>query len=156
MKHDLLSISAKGLRACMSVNTFDLSFERLHILNKKCTPNQIMLYQLSISLHKIYNINSSDLEFETITVINQMILTSRQINFQILKNNRRKIVLNTTANKFYHISNLIGLERLNLKFAHFKKLSKVQFLKYGKTWSIMKPSEWWACVNLETIQVCAL
>ena len=92
-----------------------------------------MLYQLSLSLFKTYNINSSDLEFETITVIDQMILTSRQINFQILRNNRRKIGLNTTANKLYHISNLIGLERLNLGFAHFKKLSKCQFLKYGKT-----------------------
>ena len=35
MKHDLLAISANGLRACMFVNTFDLSFEKLHVLNKK-------------------------------------------------------------------------------------------------------------------------
>ena len=49
------------------------------------------------------------------------------------RNNTRKIGLNTTAKKIYHISNLIGLDRLNLKFVHFKKLSKLQFLKYGKT-----------------------
>ena len=98
MKHDLLAISANGLRACMSVNTYDLSFERLHVLNKKCTPSQIMLYQLSLSLHKLYNVNSCLLDFETVTVIDQMILTSRQINFQILRNNTRKIGLNTTAN----------------------------------------------------------
>ena len=133
MKHDLLAISANALRACMSINTLDLSFERLHVLNKKCTPTQIMLYQLSLSLFKLYNIESSDIDFETITVIDQMILTSRQINFQILRNNRRKIGLNTTANKLYHISNLIGLERLNFEFVHFKKISKVQFLTYGKT-----------------------
>ena len=133
MKHDLLAISANGLRACMSLNNLDLSFERLHYLNKKCTPSQIMLYQLSLSLHKRYNEDSWSLNFETVTVIDQMILTSRQVNFQILRNNRRKIGLNTTANKLYHISNLISLERLNLKFVHFKKLSKIQFLKYGKT-----------------------
>ena len=133
MKHDLLAISANGLRACMSVNTFDLSFEKYHVLNKKCTPSQIMLYQLSLSLHKLYNVDGVDLSFEMITVIDQMILTSRQINFQILRNNRRKIGLNTTANKFYHISNQIGLNRLNFKFVHFKKLAKLQFLKYGKT-----------------------
>ena len=133
MKHDLLAISANGLRACMSVNTYDLSFERLHVLNKKCTPSQIMLYQLSLSLHKLYSVNSCLLDFETVTVIDQMILTSSQINFQILRNNTRKIGLNTTANKFYHIKNMIGLDRLNLKFVHFKKLSKLQFLKYGKT-----------------------
>ena len=94
-----------------------------------------MLYQLSMSLHKIYNIDSWHLNFETITVIDQMILSSRQVNFQILRNNRRKIGLNTTANKLYHLNNQIGLERLNLNFAHFKKLSKIQFLKYGNTWS---------------------
>ena len=132
-KHDLLAISANGLRACMSAKTFDLSFERLHVLNKKCTPNQIMLYQLSLSLYKLYNVDSWNLSFETITVIDQMSLTSRQVNFQILRNNRRKIGLNTTANKLYHISNQIGLDRLNLKFVHFKKLSKIQFLKYGNT-----------------------
>ena len=78
-------------------------------------------------------IDSWNLNFETITVIDQMISTSRQVNFKILRNNRRKIGLNTTANKLYNISNLIGLERLNLEFVHFKKLSKIQFLKYGNT-----------------------
>ena len=92
-----------------------------------------MLYQLSLSLYKIYNTDSSDLDFETITVIDQMILTSRQTNFSILRTNKRKIGLNTTANKLYHISNLVGLERLNLSFVHFRRLSKIQFLKYGKT-----------------------
>ena len=93
-----------------------------------------MLYQLSLSLYKTYNVPEIGLNFETITVIDQMILTSRQVNFQILKNNRRKIGLNTTANKLYSINNLIGLDRLNLNFLHYKKLSKIQFLKNGKTW----------------------
>ena len=43
--------------------------------------------------------------------------------------------MNTTANKFYHILKLIGLDLLNLKFVHFKKIAKIQFLKYGKTWT---------------------
>ena len=84
-----------------------------------------MLYQLSLSLYKIYNVDELGLNFETITVIEQMILTSRQINFQILRNNRRKIGLNTTANKFYHLNKLIGLNRLNLGFVHYKKLAKI-------------------------------
>ena len=41
--------------------------------------------------------------------------------------------MNTTANKLYHVNNLIGLDMLNLKFVHFKKLAKLQFLKNGKT-----------------------
>ena len=38
------------------------------------------------------------------------------------------------ANRFYHISKQVGLvDLLNLKFAHFKKLMKIQFLKNGNT-----------------------
>ena len=37
------------------------------------------------------------------------------------------------ANKFYCISDLIGMDFLNLGFVHFKKIMKIQFLKYGKT-----------------------
>ena len=39
----------------------------------------------------------------------------------------------TTGNKFYHVNRLIGLDKLNLGFIHFKKIMKIQFLKYGKT-----------------------
>ena len=41
--------------------------------------------------------------------------------------------MNTTANKLYHLNNLIGLDMLNLNFVHYKKLIKIQFLKNGKT-----------------------
>ena len=132
LKQNLLSISACALRSCM-YNNLEMSFDRLHAINKKCTPNQIMLYQLSLSLYKTFNVPETGLNFEAITVIDQMILTSRQVNFQILKNNRRKIGINTTANKLYSLNNLIGLDRLNLNFLHYKKLAKIQFLKNGKT-----------------------
>ena len=36
-------------------------------------------------------------------------------------------------NKIAHISNLISLDMLNLRFAHLKKLAKIQFLKNGNT-----------------------
>ena len=41
--------------------------------------------------------------------------------------------INITANKFFTISNVVSLGMLNLNFVHFKKLAKIQFLKYGKT-----------------------
>ena len=49
--------------------------------------------------------------------------------------NRTKIIpgMNTQANKFYHIIKMVSLDRLNLNYAHFKKIMKLQFLKYGKT-----------------------
>ena len=38
-----------------------------------------------------------------------------------------------TANKFYCITKMIDLNMLNLGFLHFKKLAKIQFLKFGTT-----------------------
>ena len=104
-----------------------------HIKCKKSTPSQITLYQSALKLHRTLNENLDNLNFEQITVFNQMICTGRQTNFQITRNNCFKIGMNTTSNKFYSLNNLIGLDRLNMAFVHFKKLAKIQFLKYGKT-----------------------
>ena len=100
---------------------------------KKCTPHQITLYQIALKLHKTLNGNLEDLTFEQNTVLNQIICTSRQINFLICRTNCFKIGMNTTADKFFAISNVISLGKLNLTYVHFKKLAKIQFLKYGKT-----------------------
>ena len=130
MKQSLLSISANALRSCLNFS-YDLSFENVHKLSKKCTPNQIMLYQISLKLHKV--LNDPVLKTETLYVIEQSVFTSRQTTFEILRDNKTKIGMNTQANKFYHITKMIGLEKLNYNFVHFKKTMKNQFLKYGKT-----------------------
>ena len=72
-------------------------------------------------------------KFEQFTILNQIISGRRQIKFEIIREFNGKIGMNMMANKFYHITNLIGLDMLNLKFAHFKKLAKIKFLKFGKT-----------------------
>ena len=87
----------------------------------------------SLNLHKTVNENLNDLTFEQVTVFDQIICTTRQTTFQIAKNNNLKIGMNTTPNKFYALSNLIGLPMMNLNYVHFKKLAKIKFLKYGKT-----------------------
>ena len=108
-----------------------ISFEKIHELNKKCTPTQIMSYQAALSLYKTLNFEIPN--NETITVLNQMTVTSRQMLFIIFRNNSTRIGMNTASNKFYQLSKKITLNSLDLKFVHFKKLMKVQFLKYGKT-----------------------
>ena len=92
-----------------------------------------MYYQIALKLHKTVNELDSDLSFEHVTLLDQIICTRHQLSFQVLKNCDLKIGMNTTANKFYHLNNLIGLDMLNLGFVHFKKLAKIQFLKYGST-----------------------
>ena len=127
----LLSISACALRSCLMNFNSMISFEKIHEQNKKCTPAQIMAYQAALKLHKTLNFVLPN--FEIVTVLDQMILSSRQTMFQILRNNSTKIGMNTTANKLYQITKMIPLSSLLFTFVHYKKLMKIIFLKCGKT-----------------------
>ena len=104
-----------------------------HKESRKCTPKQIMLYKLSINLHKTFNSTENFITTETIRLFEQTISNRRQTLFEVYRNNNKKIGMNTAANKFYHINKLVGLDKLNMAFVHYKKIMKIQFLKYGKT-----------------------
>ena len=132
-KQSLLSVSASALRCCSYNIGFEISFENLHKSQKKCTPTQIMHYQLALNLYRTLNLDVNELSFEVITVFDQLICTRRQSMFQIFRNSNTKIGFNTTANKLFYLNNKIGLENLNLSFYCFKRLAKLMFLKYGKT-----------------------
>ena len=90
-----------------------------------------MLFLASLNLYKI--LNQDLISLEIVTVLNQVICTGRQTSFEIIRDNNCKIGMNTTANKLYCISGKISLLALNFTFVHYKKLMKIQFLKYGKT-----------------------
>ena len=100
---------------------FDLSFVNLHKTHKKCTPNQIMLYQIGIKLHKLLNDHANVLSFEHVTVMYQIICTRRQIKFQVMRKFNTKIGMNTTANKLYHLNNLIGLDLFESELCPLQK-----------------------------------
>ena len=132
-KQKLLSISAYALRTCLRIDSIGMSFVDIHKTCKKCTPAQILTYNQAIQLYKIINSKDFPNTFEEVTVVDQIICTGRQLKFKIFRNNHLKIGMNTTANKLHCVSDLIGLDLLNLGFLHFKKLAKIQFLKFGKT-----------------------
>ena len=111
---------------------FNISFENIHKINSKCTPTQVMFYQISLNLHKVLNFEYHPTHEQT-TVLEQMLCGRRQLKFEIARDFNGKIGMNTTANKFYYISKLIGLDSLNLKFVHYKMKAKIQILEYGKT-----------------------
>ena len=69
---------------------------------------------------------------ETLHVIEQSVFMGRQITFDILWQNNNKIGMNTQANKFYHITKMIGLDKLYLSFVHSRKLWKHIFLNTEK------------------------
>ena len=133
MKHLLLSVSASALRSCIMSRNNLISFESFHKRCKKCTPTQIMSYQSSILHYKTMNDMFKYCSTEHAKLLNNVVCTSRQLKFEIIKNNVTRIGLNTLSNRFYYISKLVSLDLLNLTFVHFKKIMKIQFLKNGKT-----------------------
>ena len=133
MKQALLSVSANALRSCMMSQCFEISFIKIHSLCHKCTPTQIASYQLSLQLHKTLTELYETCTTEHASLLNNIVCASRQLNFEIIRNNRSKIGMNMISNKFYHISKMISLSNFNKTFVHYKKIMKIQFLKNGKT-----------------------
>ena len=63
MKQKLLSISAHVLRTCLSHDGFDVSFENVHKIHNKCTPKQVMFFQMALKLHKQPNEHENILSY---------------------------------------------------------------------------------------------
>ena len=114
---------------CISICSLSLQLKRykytVHCVQVHCLSS----YQWGLTL----NNNEHEISFETVTVYNQIICSRRRLKFKILRNFNNKIGLNTTANKLYHLNDLISFDILNFTFVHFKKFVIIQFLKYGKT-----------------------
>ena len=113
---------------CFWVTKFDAftSFENIHMLCNRATPNQIMKYKLALCLYKLYNIDFNSLEFVLLN-FNQVI-TSRQLTFTTLKSNRTKVGLNSLANRFHHINGNIPFEWLNCSFETYILKCKRMYL----------------------------
>ena len=92
-----------------------------------------MKYQIALSLHKLVNSSHESLSFDEVMVMDQIVCTSRQLRFKILRKFQHKIGMNIPANKLFYINDEVSFDMLNHTFVHYKKLCKIQFLKYGKT-----------------------
>ena len=94
-KQKLLSASAKALKICNKhLDPTTTSFDNIHILCNRATPNKMMNYKLALSLFKLYNYNFISIEFVELN-FNQ-VFTSKQTTFKILKSNRTRIGLNSS------------------------------------------------------------
>ena len=132
-KHGLLSVSSYALRTCFANNANDISFVNLQKLNKKCTPNQIMMYQLSLNLYASLNENFTVPSNQMVGLLDQIICTGRQTLFELWKGNNSKIGMNMNENKLYPLNKLILMDNLPWSFACFKKQMKIKFLIFGNT-----------------------
>ena len=118
LKQKLLSASAKALKICNRMVDNSMSFENIHVLNKRATPCKIQKYKLALCLHKLYNKDFNVVEFCSLN-FNQ-VFTSRQTKFITIKSNRTKVGLNSLSNRLHLINNMIPLEWLNLSIESYK------------------------------------
>ena len=95
-----------------------ISFERLHSINNRATPEKMMLYKHAILLHNMYN--SSDLSKEWVHLNLNQVITSRRTTFFIIKDNLLKVGLNAPANRLATLNDKIPLSWLNNGMYTFK------------------------------------
>ena len=125
-KKKLLSSSAGAIKTCVKYNTNDTSFERLHEIYQRATPEKYLLYKTALTLYKLYN--STDLSIEWAALNLNQILTSRQTHFLSLKPNLKRVGINALASRFYILNGKIDLSQFNKSLLSFKLQCKKDFL----------------------------
>ena len=100
MKKQLLSISAKAIKVCTRASDVRLiSFENLHEMVGRATPEKLMIYKLSLQLYKTYNQHIPTQDWVNLNF--NRIFTSRQSRFITRKENKPKIGMNSISNRFF-------------------------------------------------------
>ena len=126
IKNAILSASARALRVCLKNYDWYVSFEDLHAMAKRATPEKLMLYKLSLQLFKIFNYSIPVTEWD---LLNQnIIFTSRQTKFKTTKQNRLRLGMNTMSNRLWILNDKIPLDWLNLSLETFKIKMKSMFI----------------------------
>ena len=125
-KKTLIGISAKAIKTCMYYPDRLISFENIHKMNNRATPEALMTYKTEIQLHKLYNATNHSLEWISLNI--NHIFTTRQTSFIIMKTNNTKVGKNILTNRLSILNGRIPLTWLNTTLDTFKVRCKKLFL----------------------------
>ena len=127
MKQQLLSVSARAIKVCTHATDVHLiSFEDLHEMVGRATPDKLMIYKLSLQLYRTYNQHIPTQDWVKLNY--NGIFTSRQSKFMTRKENKLKVGLNSVSNRFFYLNGKIELDWLNLSYNSYKIKCKNLFL----------------------------
>ena len=126
LKKQLLSASAKALKICARNNDRSISFEVLHKINSRATPNQFSKYKHALLLFNLYNSQQPPKDWVSLN-LNQ-VLTSRQTHFETLRDQNYKIGANIISNRIATLNKQIPLTWQNLSKETFKNKVKQLYL----------------------------
>ena len=126
-KQKLLSASANALKLCTPNYSREMSFQTIHNLNARASPDQMTKYKLAIQLHKTFNLKQPPLDW--LSLNDEISTNSRQNFFETISITNNKIGNNFLSNRFKILNKQIPLSWLNASISTFKINCKEKFLK---------------------------
>ena len=127
LKRNLFTASANALKVCTPFYDNSISYDLLHTINERATPEMFMQYKHAIQLYKIFNLKEPPLDWISLNF--DQFVSRRQTKFKILQNQKYKIGNNILSNRLCVINGRIGLDWLNLSLPSFKIKCKRLFLQ---------------------------
>ena len=126
LKQKLLSATAAPLKLTTTNYHQMISYDSLHYINKRATPNQITSYKHALLLHKTYNDEESNLNWINLFFNQQF--NARERFVHLINTSKYKIGINILSNRLKILNGKIPLDWLNETFESFKIKVKVLFL----------------------------
>ena len=125
-KQKLLSASAAPLKSITWYYNTIMSYDNLHSINKRATPNQMTTYKHALLLHKTYNNEEMSIDWTNIFFNQQF--NNRYPYVKFFKTSNFKIGNNILSNRFTLLNGKIPLDWLNESEDSFKIKCKQKFL----------------------------
>ena len=153
-KQKLLSCSANALKLCTIGGGSGMSFENIHLINKRAAPEKMCLYKHSIQLFKLYNSTQQSTEWLHLNL--QQNFNSRVNKFLISNYGQFKIGKNIMTNRLTCINNKVELNWLNLSLVAFKLKCKALFYLSNEIWLLIKSKIQNQCVPTKLITTISI
>ena len=126
LKNQIKSASANALKMCTPSYHRFMSFEKLHKINNRALPDQMMVYKHALMLFKLYQFRTPTIEW--IELQYSQILTSRQTHFEVCFPTLYTVGKNILTTRLSILNRKIELNWLNLSLDSFKIKCKEHFL----------------------------
>ncbi len=127
----LLSTSANALKMALNYPQELISFQNLHRMTDRATPEMFSNYKLALLLFKTFN---DKFPLQEWTQLNfSIIITTRQSKFAINRNNRLCVGNNAICNRLNVLNDKIPLTWLNKNYSLYKIECKKLFLSFNWT-----------------------
>ena len=121
-----MAASSKALKILNNESDLRISYQQLHLQEKRATPMKFAKYKLAVQLHKIYN--RMDDNDDWLDMNDQQNFNGRNEYFHINDASRTKIGRNLLCNRMTCLNGDIKLDWLNLSTLAFKLKAKSIFL----------------------------